>query len=104
MAILHLALADGLAAIVGQNFGDYWRYRVYGQVKTVVGTMTFWLVSLIILGVGSLLAPSSVDYSHFGLIIILLPPILSFVENFSIKGTDNITVPFVLLIALRAVS
>jgi dolichol kinase len=103
VAILHLALADGLAAIIGQNYGMNWRYKVFGQVKTVVGTMTFWLVSLGILGVGSLFAHNALSYSSFGLIIVLLPPLLSFVENFSIKGTDNITIPVVLILALRLV-
>lgn len=100
LAILHLSLADGFAAVVGVNFGKYWRYKIFRQAKTVLGTMTFWFVSLCILSVGTLFAYDLVSFQHYLLLILFLPPLLALVENISIRGFDNIMVPMIALLAL----
>lgn len=98
IAILHMSLADGLAALVGKKYGRYWRYKVFNQTKTVIGSMTFWFTSFCVLGVGLLFqATSTYDYI---LALIFLPPILTAVENFMVWGLDNLAVPLVALLAL----
>lgn len=101
LAILNMSLADGLAAVVGANFGLQWRYKVFHQVKTVVGSMTFWLVSLCILASGLLYAHNIIDFSHYVVILLVLPPVLTVVENVTGLGLDNIFVPLAVLIALQ---
>ena len=100
LAILHLSLADGFAAVVGVNWGKYWRYRIFEQMKTVLGTMAFWFVSLCILGAGTLFAYDLIPFTNYVLLILLLPPLLALVENISVKGFDNLMVPTVALLAL----
>jgi dolichol kinase len=39
VAMLHVALADGFAAMIGTKFGMKWKYSVFGQTKTVLGSM-----------------------------------------------------------------
>lgn len=101
IAMLHVALADGLAAVIGTKFGRGWRYEVLGQTKTVIGSMAFWLVSICILGTGLLVAHDSVAFNHYTTLLIVLPPILTLVENIAAFGLDNLAVPVVLVIALQ---
>jgi phytol kinase len=101
IAILNISLADGFAAIIGVNFGKNWAYKVFGQTKTVLGTMTFWVVSLTILGIAVPLANGAIPYNHYVWLLVLLPPFLTFLENISIWGTDNIVLPVAVIGALN---
>jgi dolichol kinase len=101
IAILQLALADGFAAIAGKHFGKGWKYKVFGQDKTVIGTMTFWIVSLGVLSIGILFAHNFIPYNHYYWLILLLPPALTVLENISVFGLDDAVVPVVTILALR---
>jgi dolichol kinase len=101
IAILHMALADGLAAIIGQQFGKPWKYLVFSQTKTLLGSMTFWLVSIYILGIGLLAAHNYLSFNSYALLLLVLPPLMTLVENFSLKGADNILVPVGVILALN---
>lgn len=101
LAILHLSLADGFAAVVGEKYGKTWRYKVFNQTKTVIGSMTFWFLSVCILGAGALFAHNSVGFKNYVLLLLLLPPALTYLENISPFGTDNIVVPIVALYGLH---
>lgn len=103
IAILHVSLADGLAALIGSNFGKHWRYKVLQHSKTVVGTMTFWLVSICILGLGALAAHDVIAYNQYALLLLTLPPALTALENIVGLGMDNIAVPAAVLIGLNLV-
>ncbi|OGL38428.1 hypothetical protein A3B63_00650 [Candidatus Saccharibacteria bacterium RIFCSPLOWO2_01_FULL_49_22] len=103
IAILHLALADGLAAVIGNKFGRKWRYEVFGQEKTIIGTMTFWIVSVIILGIGLLYAAQFIDYETYSILLIVLPPLLAALENLAVYGSDNIVVPVATIVALQGI-
>src|SRR3990167_2862129 len=102
IAILHLALADGLAAVIGVHYGKRWEYKVFlRQTKTVIGSMTFWLVSLAILGGGIPFADDLIPYQTYVMLLLFLPPILTAVESASPLGSDNITVPIAAVVALN---
>lgn len=103
LAVLNMAVADGLAAVIGKRFGERWSYQVFGYTKTVIGTMTFWLVTLFILAIGLLFASDSLKFSDYGPIILVLPPVLTVLENFSLFGLDDTTVPVVTLAVLQAI-
>ena len=104
IALLQVSLADGFAAVFGTRFGERWQYKVFGQVKTVIGTMTFWLISLMILGVGLLFTYSHITTSEYIWALATLPPLLAATENLSPLGLDNLTVPLVALIALKIIA
>lgn len=101
LAILNMALADGLAAVIGTAYGKRYEYRVFHQLKTVVGTMAFWFTSFCILGVGLLFLHDSLSFTHYALLLVLLPPILAGLENLGGLGTDNIIVPVAVILALE---
>jgi len=101
MAILNMALADGLAAVVGKNYGKHYEYKVFGQTKSLIGTMTFWITSVYILGSGMLFAHNYIPYSNYYWVILLLPPALTLLENLSVYGSDNLVVPVTVILVLK---
>jgi dolichol kinase len=101
IAMLHVALADGFAAIIGTKFGKNYKYRIFGHTKTVIGSMAFWVISLFILGGGLLMAHNLIPYSHYAALLIALPPILTITENIAVYGMDNLAIPIVIIIALN---
>jgi phytol kinase len=103
-AILHLAWADGLAAVVGvSKWGRKTRYHLWGQPKSLLGSGVFFLASLLII------TGSYVFLNHPGIDGITVPSLLAIaalatvVENLSWYGLDNVTVPLAVLLALSAV-
>jgi len=97
IAILHLSLADGLAAVVGSHFGKNSEYKILGHKKSIVGTLTFCLVSLIIL----LIALNQGSTQALSLpLLIWLPVAAAALENVAVLGFDNIFVPLLLVVAL----
>lgn len=104
LAILNVSLADGLAALMGKRYGKNWRYQVFSQTKTVIGTMTFWLVSLIVAAVTLLFAKHQISFIDYVWLIVLLPPAMAALENFSFLGIDNLTVPLAAIAILRLFS
>jgi len=97
-AILHLGLADGIAAIVGTKWGKGHEYYVLGDRKSIPGSVAFFIVSLLILIGFNIWAlhPASITT------IIVLPFIATLFENIGLKGADNVTVPMLVVIALSS--
>jgi phytol kinase len=102
-AILHMALADGAAALVGKRFGLLHEYRVGNYTKTLPGTCAFWVVST-----GIVVATIMVGRAEFGWplwpLITLLPILAALVENIAPWGTDNLFVPLVVIGVLQTLS
>jgi len=103
LAILHLALADGLAAVIGTSYGRAWRYLVFRQTKTVIGSMTFWFVSVCILGAAVLFTSELISFDSYAALLLVLPPVLTALENLSVLGLDNIVIPAAVLAGLETV-
>jgi phytol kinase len=99
-ALLQMSLADGLAAVMGLRFGRHYRYKVLGQTKSIVGTVTFLVISFITL----------IVYSHYsGVYLDLyfltsLSIVAALVENIGVFGIDNLIVPLIIALALRFIS
>lgn len=97
-AILHLALADALAALVGRKF-KRGVYYVFGHRKTVAGSGTFFAASCLI--TFGLMQLGPVTYAPG--VLLFVPIISTLAENFSPYGSDNLTIPMVVLGVLGAV-
>ena len=95
-AMLLMGLADGLAAVIGTMFGGKHRYKVLGHYKSWEGTITFWVAAVIIVLVCGVLKGPHESWS----IIIWLPIIATFFENFAVAGTDNLMVPLIVALLL----
>ena len=99
-SLLQMSLADGLAAVVGVQLGKRQRYHVLGHAKSIVGTVTFFVISFLILLIysahsGTHLALASVLALSFGATIL---------ENFAVHGFDNLLVPLLVALVLTKVS
>lgn len=93
-ALLQMSLADGLAAVVGTRFGGRYKYLVFSYPKSLVGTATFFVVSLAVLVVfNHWFNPALNPFMMVGISLLA-----SLVENIGVKGSDNLLTP--LLIAL----
>lgn len=99
LALLHLSLADGLAAVVGVRYGakTHSRYHIFGAAKSVVGTVTFMAVSWILL-IGFLLLTG---YQMNALQLWGLALAATALENIGLYGLDNLLVPLLLVLVLR---
>lgn len=97
-AILQMSLADGLAAVVGTKYGKKSRYLVAGHAKSLTGTMTFVIVSLLLLawyGLGA-------DVTLEPVVLLAIAFGAAAIENLGIFGLDNLLVPVLVAMALRA--
>jgi phytol kinase len=88
VAMLHLGLADGLAAIVGVTLGKRSRYKVFGYQKSWAGTLTFFIVSVLLTGTYFVITGSQ-DLT----MLAVVPILATLVENFAVFGSDNLFVP-----------
>lgn len=96
-AILHLSLADGAAALVGQRWGRTSTYRVFGHTKSVAGTAAFFVISVVVLTAYALLSIGGLSWQ----LIVLGALGASFLENVGILGLDNLLVPIFVVALLR---
>lgn len=88
ICILQMALADGLAAIIGTQIKSY-RYKVFGQYKSLLGTGIFFIVSLIILVIFKLAGHLDNPVPYLGLVSLIACAL----ENLGARGLDNLLVP-----------
>lgn len=102
-ALLHLGLADGLAAVVGDRLGKKNRYKIFGEVRSIAGSVTFLVVSILIMTAVISFGPD--EFKGFYLpLLILLPIAATCIENLSVRGADNIFVPLFIALTLNQVS
>lgn len=102
-AVLHLALADGFAAILGTLYGQRRHYRVFSYKKSVVGTLTFLVISFLLVGYVVLMQGSSHALANIW-ILIWLPLTAAFMENVGVLGLDNVFVPLVVVAGLNTLT
>lgn len=98
IAVLHMGLADGLAAVVGVGMGkEAKKFKVFKQTKSLAGTLVFITTSFVIYMAYWLVLSSVTIFSQsvINAIAISLSSavIVAFIELFSPKGSDNILVP-----------
>jgi phytol kinase len=97
-AMLHLSLADGLAAIVGLGWGDTNGYKVLGRSKSVAGSVAFLISSFLILAAYGVFADSSTSFFT----LLWLPLAATVAENVAAQGTDNLVMPMLIAVVLTS--
>jgi phytol kinase len=96
-ALLQMSLADGFAAVVGVRYGQTHTYKVLGHTKSLVGSATFFAISVIIL----------LAFTHYSYLILAPYELVglalgaTIIENFGIQGLDNLLVPVAIAAGLR---
>jgi phytol kinase len=95
-AILQMSLADGLAAVIGMRYGKRRHYLVFGYPKSMIGTMTFFVVSIVVL----------IGFNYYGdksltpQFILGTTTLATIIENLAARGLDNLFVPLVVCLLL----
>lgn len=96
-SLLQMALADGLAAVIGVIYGKKNQYKLIGHTKSVAGSLTFFIASLVILIVFQLAG----HLSNGILYLSFTSLVATALENIGIKGIDNLAVPVAVLLMIR---
>lgn len=99
-AILHVAIADGVAALVGKKFGKH-HYTIFSQIKSLEGTLAFVLASILITAWVLFVAPAGL--SSTWQLLVVLPIVSGFVEGVAPYGLDNLLLPVVIVMILKLV-
>jgi dolichol kinase len=97
-AMLHLSIADGLAAIVGLAYGEHNSYKIMGRTKSLSGSLAFFFASVAIMF--WYVAFSGTDYSVAKML--WLPIVATVAENLSGEGTDNLVIPLLVALVLTS--
>jgi phytol kinase len=97
-ALLQMSLADGFAAVVGTRYGKSSQYVMFRHIKSYVGSLTFFVLSIVIL-----LGLSHFSAYHLGLARIgYISLVATFIENIGVRGSDNLLVPMAVALLIRA--
>ena len=97
IAILIMAIADAMAAIIGENIKKPSVYQISGEMKSFQGSAAMFITSFFIALLGlKLFAPIdnlNVAFANAVWIAGIVAIITTACESISFKGSDNLTVP-----------
>ena len=85
---LVMAFGDGLAGLIGRNI-DSSQWIILGQRKSLIGTMSMYLVTAIVLSSISHVTGVNIEIVD----ILIMSSLATILEQLSPLGIDNITVP-----------
>jgi dolichol kinase len=87
--MLCVGFADGFAALIGQKFGKGNRFKIFNSTKSIAGSTTVFVTSLLIVILVNHFAQMHLPFFAF----LILPLDIAFVEAFSVLGSDDLLVP-----------
>lgn len=99
-SILILGVSDALAALVGKKFGKGNTYLVFGQKKSLAGSVAFFVSTLLIIWGFCIFADVSMTGTSLSLIL-LTTLIVTVSENLGVYGSDNLLIPLVAVMLLN---
>lgn len=99
-SILILGLADAVAALVGKKYGKRSSYTVLGQKKSLLGSLSFYVVTLAIVIAFTQLGEPATSVSMLTVLWVTL--VITIAENVGVYGTDNLLIPLVSVYLLNA--
>lgn len=100
-AILHLAIADSVASVVGHRWGKRTRYYIVTHGKSLVGSAAFFVTSALILAATIPFVMAS-SLPSLPLLLIFCPLVLTALENLSLFGSDDLTIPVAVIVLLSS--
>ncbi len=86
--VLVMALGDGLAGLIGRQLNTL-RWTIFGQTKSIAGTTTMAIVSMLVLVILS----KSTNHTISVPVAIAMALGATGLEQISMRGIDNLTVP-----------
>lgn len=101
-SILFVALADGFAAVIGKKYGTKkWSFSPFGSCKSLAGNLAYIVAAYVVLGIAMLIGGKTTLTNSPVLTFLWLPFFCLCVENFSPYGTDNLTIPVLVVLILN---
>jgi phytol kinase len=98
IAILHLSIADGLAAVVGSRWG--WKhYQIGEHTRSFFGSLAFLMTSLALCASAYIFLREELPGVSLA-VFAIIPFLSTAVESISRKGLDNIFIPLSVTFAL----
>ena len=89
-ALLHVSIADGLAALIGTHYIRKHGYMIFNHQKTVVGTLIFFNASVAITLLTAIAAP---ELRANPLMVFSIPVLATLAENIGFYGADDLLLP-----------
>lgn len=97
IAILHLALADGFASIIGYRFGLR-HYRIGQHTKSLIGSFAFFVTSMALCVLAYIVLSPELPGTSLA-VFALTPFLVTAVESISRNGIDNVLIPLTIVFA-----
>lgn len=97
VAVLHLALADGFASIIGYRFGIR-HYRIGQHTKSFLGSTAFFITSFVLCSAAYIVLLPELPGTSLA-VFILMPFLATAVESISRQGIDNVLIPLAVVFA-----
>lgn len=98
-AMLILAFADAAAALIGKKYGTH-KFTVFGNQKSLEGSLAFAVVAFFIVGWVVLFAPAG--FESMWPIMIFVPILTATTEAVAPFGLDNLLIPVVVVVVLTS--
>ena len=96
-AMLIMGAADGFAALVGTLLDKVHKYQILGHHKSREGTLTFLVMAVLILAGCNILGDMQLSVAQ----ILGVALLTTGLENVSVGGTDNLSVPLAVVLLLN---
>jgi phytol kinase len=98
VAVLHLSIADGIAAIVGEKYGIM-HYKIGGHTRSIIGSFAFLATSFALCMFAFIVLRN--ELPGISLAVFAVTPFLTTaVESLSRHGLDNVFIPLSVVVAL----
>lgn len=98
VAILHMSIADGVAAIVGMKWGIT-HYKIGQHTKSILGSFAFLIVSFGLCMFAYVALRKELPGLSLG-VFAVTPFLATAVESISRRGLDNVLIPLAVIFAL----
>jgi len=93
IGILAMSYGDGFASVVGVRFGKH-KYKIFDDIKSLEGSISMFLFTFILLNIAVIYYEIEISFILI-LYLILISIVTSFIEGFTPRGLDNLSVPFI---------
>lgn len=98
IAVLHLSLADGFAALVGKRYGIM-HYRVGEHTRSIIGSFAFLIISFVLCIFAFFVLRNEVPGISLA-VFAVTPFLVTAIESISRRGLDNVFIPLAVVFAL----
>ncbi|HYF96537.1 MAG TPA: hypothetical protein VD947_00695 [Patescibacteria group bacterium] len=98
VAILHLSLADGIAAVIGKKYGVM-HYKIGEHTRSIIGSFAFLVVSFVLCIFAFVVLKNELPGISLA-VFAVVPFLATAVESISRHGLDNVFIPLVVVFAM----